>query len=368
MEGFSLKIKQLLSISFVISLLMTFYPHAAFAQSPTVNLRQVFEALQSTVRFDATNKIITAKRGEVELAFEIGSNVARKNGVTVIMDSPITIDSTNKQAQISVYAVYPLAKDYRRERQYIVQAGDSLWLIAQKYRTTIDLIKQWNNLSSDVIYPAQHLYTVDPYHVVQSGETLYGIAIKRQSTVDEIIAANNLKSLQLSIGQRLFIPPESSIPPPAQLADGLFPLIDRSYVPFTNDYGTERLFNAGAAPRVHEGIDIFASTWVPIFASYDGKVLRKGWSTLGGNRLTIRAGEQKIALYYAHLVAYAPGIAEGAIVKKGQLIGYVGSSGYGPEGTSGKFVPHLHFGMYDTSTSTWTPINPFTYLKWWENQ
>jgi murein DD-endopeptidase MepM/ murein hydrolase activator NlpD len=340
----------------------------ASAQNQTVNLRQVFEALQAKVTFDASARKISIVRGDVRLKLEIGSNVALKNGVTVLLDTPIQLDPATRQAQISVFSVYPLAKDYRRERQYIVQVGDSLWKIASKYGTSVASIKEWNEWTSDVIYPGQHLYTLNPYHTVSAGETLYGIAIKRQTTVDEIIAANGLKSLELSVGQRLYIPPEPAVPPPAKLADGLFPLIDRSYVPFSNDYGSERLFNAGATPRVHEGVDIYAATWVPIFSAYDGKVLRKGWSSLGGNRLTIRAGEQKLALYYAHLVGYAPGVVEGAVVKKGQLIGYVGSTGYGPEGTSGKFVPHLHFGMYDTSTATWTPVNPYFYLKWWENQ
>ncbi len=358
----------LIILSLVSMLVCISLPSTVMAQSPMTNLRAVFESMQSTVTFDSANRAIQVKRGGVQLVFEIGSNIARKNGVTVIMDAPITIDATSKQAQISVFAVYPLAKDYKRERQYIVQAGDSLWKIAVKYQVTIAQLREWNSLTTDVIYPGQHLYTLNPYHIVQSGDTLYGIAIKFQTTVDEIIKANQLQSLQLSIGQRLYIPPERSTEPPAKLADGIFPMIDRTYVPFTNDYGTERLFNAGAAPRVHEGIDIFANTWVPIFSAYDGKILRKGWSTLGGNRLTVRAGSQPIALYYAHLVAYAPGITEGATVKKGQLLGFVGSTGYGPEGTSGKFVPHLHFGMYDTSTSTWQPLNPYLYLKWWENQ
>jgi murein DD-endopeptidase MepM/ murein hydrolase activator NlpD len=323
--------------------------------------------MQATVNFDTIAKKITVKRGEVTLVFSIGSNQVLKNGVTVTIDTPITVDATTKQAQISTSAVYPLAKNNKRERQYIVQVGDSLWKIATQYRVKIEELITWNSLTSDMIYPGQHLHTVNPYHIVQSGESLYGIAIKWQTTVDVIMKANNLTSINLTIGQKLYIPPEPSTTMPTKLADGVFPLVDRTYVPFSNDYGTERLFNAGAAPRVHEGIDLFANTWVPIFSAYDGKIIRKGWSTLGGNRLTIRAGSEPIALYYAHLVAYAPGVTEGAIVKKGQLIGFVGSSGYGPEGTSGKFIPHLHFGMYDTSTSTWTPINPYPYLKWWEN-
>ncbi|WP_044748480.1 M23 family metallopeptidase [Bacillus alveayuensis] len=51
------------------------------------------------------------------------------------------------------------------------------------------------------------------------------------------------------------------------------------------------------------------------------------------------------------------------LIKKGQLIGYVGDSGYGSVGTTRKFAPHLHFGMYDAN---WKVINPYSYLKYWE--
>jgi peptidoglycan LD-endopeptidase LytH len=47
------------------------------------------------------------------------------------------------------------------------------------------------------------------------------------------------------------------------------------------------------------------------------------------------------------------------LIKKGQLIGYVGDSGYGSVGTTG----NLHFGMYDAN---WKVINPYSYLKYWE--
>ncbi|MNY78367.1 L-Ala--D-Glu endopeptidase precursor [compost metagenome] len=63
---------------------------------------------------------------------------------------------------------------------------------------------------------------------------------------------------------------------------------------------------------------------------------------------------------------YGPGLAKGTQVKKGQLIGYVGSTGYGPEGTDDQFVPHLHFAIYKTDVSSWTAIDPNAYLRWWE--
>ena len=56
-------------------------------------------------------------------------------------------------------------------------------------------------------------------------------------------------------------------------------------------------------------------------------------------------------------------------MKKGEVIGYVGDSGYGTEGTTGKFPPHLHFGIYvRENLLSWRreAINPYPLLKVWE--
>jgi murein DD-endopeptidase MepM/ murein hydrolase activator NlpD len=229
--------------------------------------------------------------------------------------------------------------------------------ISVKYQIAVASLIQWNGLTTTTIYPGQHIFTMDPYHIVQKGDNLYSIAIKYGTTVPVIRSANKLASDSLSIGQKLYIPPEPSVSPPYKYADGQFPLVDRTYTPFENDYGDPRSFSLGLTARVHEGNDLLSSAWTPIFSAYDGKVVRKGWSTLGGWRLSIRTPDNKIVFYYAHMSAYARGVTDGATLTKGQLIGFVGSTGYGPEGTSGKFIPHLHFGMYDASTSTWVAMN-----------
>jgi len=114
----------------------------------------------------------------------------------------------------------------------------------------------------------------------------------------------------------------------------------------------------------HEGTDIVAPYGTPVVAVASGKVVRYGWNTLGGYRITIELDDHPgYYFYYAHLSRYAPGLYEGARVAKGQLLGYVGSTGEGPEGTYGKFVDHLHFGIYD---SNWKPINSYPLLKYWE--
>lgn len=363
-EGMKLKKSAALITAIVIGISI-FLPSYASASAPTTNLREIFESMGAWVTWDEATKSTQIIRGQVNLKFRTGSNIAIKNGISVAMDSPISIK--NGKAQISVYAVYPLAKDNRRERHYMVKSGDTLWKISMNYGVTVEQLRHWNNLQSDTIYVNQHLATKDPYYIVQSGDNLYLIANRTQTSVEEIKRANNLTSTVLMIGQKLLIPVPASIPQPPMFVDAVFPLIDKTYDVFTNNYGDERSFTLGETSRVHEGIDIMAKTYVPLFATEDGVVNRFGWSTLGGWRLTVKSANG-IAYYYAHMFGYAAGVTNGAKLSKGQLIGFVGATGYGTEGTSGKFVPHLHFSFYDTNVNPWKPINPYPYLKWWENR
>jgi hypothetical protein len=217
----------------------------------------------------------------------------------------------------------------------------------------------------------QPLYLVNPVYTIVKGDTLSKLAKTWNTTVELIVSTNKLSTTALQIGQKLMIPhePVTTVTPPTMFADAIFPMLEGTYSPYPDSYGDARTFNPnGTAVRKHEGIDIFAKTGTPLFSPVDGKVVSKGWLTLGGYRISMQANEQKTAFYFAHLSAYAPGIEIGSTVRKGQLIGYVGDTGYGPEGTTGKFLPHLHFGMYDTSTSSWVAQNPFLYLKWWESR
>jgi murein DD-endopeptidase MepM/ murein hydrolase activator NlpD len=119
--------------------------------------------------------------------------------------------------------------------------------------------------------------------------------------------------------------------------------------------------------RSHEGCDIFASTGTPVLATAHGVVEVAGWNKYGGWRIGIR-DLNNVYHYFAHLSAFEKNIKRGAIVKPGQVIGYVGSTGYGRPGTSGKFAPHLHYGMYrDTGTREWA-FDPTPHLRKWERE
>lgn len=119
--------------------------------------------------------------------------------------------------------------------------------------------------------------------------------------------------------------------------------------------------------RSHEGTDIFASYGVPVRSTTYGVIEVKGWNKYGGWRVGIR-DVHNVYHYYAHLTGYNDELNEGDIVEPGTVVGYVGSSGYGKPGTSGKFPPHLHYGMYKENGRTEWSFDPYPYLRIWEKE
>ena len=91
--------------------------------------------------------------------------------------------------------------------------------------------------------------------------------------------------------------------------------------------------------RGHEALDIIAMTGEPVVAVEDGTIAKLFLSKPGGNTIYQFDPTETYAYYYAHLDRYADGLAEGAMVKRGQVIGYVGSTGNAA-------TPHLHFAIF----------------------
>lgn len=141
-----------------------------------------------------------------------------------------------------------------------------------------------------------------------------------------------------------------------------FPVATTHNFSYRSTWGQGRGFGGR---RIHEGTDIFASYGTPVKSTTYGVVELKGWNLYGGWRIGIR-DIHNIYHYYAHLNSYAEDIKIGDIVEPGDLLGTVGSSGYGPPGTAGKFPPHLHYGMYkDNGHNEWS-FDPFPHLKKWQ--
>ena len=130
---------------------------------------------------------------------------------------------------------------------------------------------------------------------------------------------------------------------------------------FVNTWMSERTYGG---KRGHEGVDIMASVnkrgLYPVVSMSDGVVTNLGWLEKGGYRIGI-TGDSGIYYYYAHLDSYS-NIEEGQRVKAGELLGYMGDSGYGPEGTTGKFAVHLHVGIYLYDQGEEISLNPYYIL------
>jgi murein DD-endopeptidase MepM/ murein hydrolase activator NlpD len=122
--------------------------------------------------------------------------------------------------------------------------------------------------------------------------------------------------------------------------------------------------------RSHEGTDLIAGNntpgYFPIISITDGVVEKLGWLEQGGYRLGIRSPSGGY-FYYAHMDTYAPELKLGDTVIAGQLLGFMGDTGYGPEGTKEQFDVHLHLGIYILSDNKEMSVNPYWILKILEN-
>lgn len=118
--------------------------------------------------------------------------------------------------------------------------------------------------------------------------------------------------------------------------------------------------------RRHEGTDLMALNntrgYYPVISITDGVIENLGWLEQGGWRIGVRAPEGGY-FYYAHLDSFAPNVKAGDTVIAGQLLGFMGDSGYGEEGTIGNFDVHLHMGIYVQANTGEMSINPYQILK-----
>jgi murein DD-endopeptidase MepM/ murein hydrolase activator NlpD len=117
-------------------------------------------------------------------------------------------------------------------------------------------------------------------------------------------------------------------------------------------------FSEGRNGRPHEAIDILAPRGTPVLAVDDGPVRKLFTSARGGLTVYQFDPEGLYCYYYAHLDRYAEGLSEGAALRKGARVGYVGTTGNAPPGT-----PHLHFTIFrlGPEKNWWEgiPVNPY---------
>lgn len=121
-------------------------------------------------------------------------------------------------------------------------------------------------------------------------------------------------------------------------------------------------YEQGRGSRKHEAIDIMAPRGARVFAADDGKLVKLFRSVPGGITAYQFDRQGQLAYYYAHLDRYADGLAEGMELKRGDLIGYVGTSG-----NAAPDAPHLHFAVFRLGPERqwWkgVPVNPYPALR-----
>jgi len=241
---------------------------------------------------------------------------------------------------------------------YVVQAGDSVSSIAEKFEITPETIV-WANGSlektPDLLVIGQEL-TILPvsgvYHTVQGGETLESIARTYKVEPRAILECpyNNLaEPVSLQAGQRLIVPGGTKpyTPRAVYVYDGPIPADAKtgtgSFGWPTTGWISQRYWSG------HQAVDIAGYRGTPIKAADSGFVIKAGWSDVGyGNHIIIdhRNGFKTL---YAHLESYVVNVGDS--VKKGQVIGFMGSTGK----STG---PHLHLEIIKDGVRR----NPLAYL------
>ena len=229
---------------------------------------------------------------------------------------------------------------------YVVKKGDTLLKIARGFGVSVSTILDWNDIKNPrslrvgavlkIPSPDGYLYTV------KKGDTLYDVAKRFFTTINDIMVANDMISPYVYEGQKLFIP-SSAIG--KAFNDGrnfIWPV----YGVITSLYGW-RIHPIKKVRSFHTGVDIAAPMGSPVFAARDGIVKFAGRN--GGYGLFILIDHGTYSTAYAHLSKID--VYVGQKVKKGQLIGRVGSTGI----STG---PHLHFEVRKNGRHT----NPLAYL------
>ncbi len=150
---------------------------------------------------------------------------------------------------------------------------------------------------------------------------------------------------------------------------GYFPLAQGFDYTHYDDFGVSRSYGY---KRQHLGHDMMGLVGTPIIAVESGYVEALGWNQYGGWRIGIRSFDGKRYYYYAHLrqnYPYAEGLEEGSVVTAGDVIGYMGHTGYSTkENVNNIEVTHLHWGLqliFDESqkegnNEIWIDVYPLT--------
>ncbi len=243
---------------------------------------------------------------------------------------------------------------------YVVEGGDTLYGIGEKFKVSVDAVKYVNNLTdSSVLKPGQQL-TIPPVsgliHKVESGDSLQTIAKKYDVPAQAIADFNYiLDTSKLAVGTELVVP-GAKVPQPVYVPPAIPSMIIPASAAPTGGgwcmWPTSTRIITQYYSWYHNGMDI-ATPWgsmPPLYACGSGTVTRAGWDPWGLGlhvRITHGGGFETV---YGHMSKLY--VSYGDSVDKGETIGLMGSTGR----STG---PHVHFTIYYNGVAQ----NPLNYIK-----
>lgn len=241
------------------------------------------------------------------------------------VDFNVPLEILEKTASLDI-------KSHNNEEKVKFNWIELISYLATKYGGNFKSFKQ-----SDLDNLVQKLKNGESIENIISNKKLYSYYIEAYTAIlDEFIGEyeievdnNGQKVFQKKYGVKAFLP------------------VAKNYnFSHYDDFGNSRSYGY---KRVHLGNDLMGSIGTPIVAVESGTVEAIGWNQYGGWRIGIRSFDKKRYYYYAHLRKdhpYAKDLKEGNAVNAGDVIGYLGMTGYSTkENVNNINVPHLHFGM-----------------------
>lgn len=241
------------------------------------------------------------------------------------------------------------SKQAAKMKMHVVQNGETISVIAEKYGIDVDTLQSGNENIGETIHQGDTLMILPGkgvLHTADMGDTLWRIANTYGVDVAVIMKANSKESADLSIGEKLFIPGGKKVQQSERQLARAETSVSRG--------GSQRFIYPAAGEltsgfgyrwgRLHSGIDVANDVGTPIKTARSGRVLYAGWYSGYGYTVVVEH-DQGYTTLYGHLNEYV--VQTGQYVKDSQVIAYMGNTG----NSTGS---HLHFEVWKNGT----PINP----------
>ncbi|MEI8093193.1 MAG: M23 family metallopeptidase [Spirochaetales bacterium] len=235
-------------------------------------------------------------------------------------------------------------------QSYVLQKGDMLSAIANKYNLNLSTLISFNGIKNvrrvgigtDLKIPN----SVGVLYTVQKGDSLSGLARTWKIAYETILEANRLTTPVLAPGQKVFLPGASLSARDLREALGELFILPTNGV-ITSRFGTRKDPFTGIR-TFHNGVDFANSMGTAVRAAMEGRVTDTGFNSSYGNYILV-SHEGGFQTLYGHLKKFV--VSAGQYVNQGQQIGLMGNTGYST-GT------HLHFSIFKWNN----PLNPLNYL------